>query len=117
MLTNYSLVRGDTFVRSLYFTDQSDNVIDITGWKIFLTLKKNWQMPDSEASLQKIITSHTDPTNGKSVLEILPADTVNLDPYDYDYDIQVLTNAGAVYTILRGKFKLSYDVTKGTSGI
>jgi len=117
MLTNLSLVRGDNFVRSLYFTDQSGADVDISGYSIIFTLKKNWQIPDSESSLQKTITSHTDPVNGKSVLELLPADTVNLEPYDYDYDLQILTDENKVYTVLRGKFKLEYDVTRGTAGV
>jgi hypothetical protein len=122
MQTKLSLVRGDTYVRTLYFTKADGTVQDISGWTIWFTLKKNWQLPNSEASLLKTITSHIDAANGKSVLTLLPADTQNLDPGDYDFDIQVLANTGTsgtaseIYTLLIGQFELKYDVNKGTAG-
>ncbi|MCX5727094.1 MAG: hypothetical protein NT030_08045 [Candidatus Saganbacteria bacterium] len=115
MLTKEGMVRGDTFSRTIYVTE-NDAVVNITGWSIFFSLKKNWQLPNSEASLSKIITSHTNPSHGETVLELLPADTQNLDPMDYDFDIQILTDTGEVFTVLRGKFTLEWDVTMGTSG-
>ncbi|MCE5212506.1 MAG: hypothetical protein LLG40_13265 [Deltaproteobacteria bacterium] len=116
MLTNLDMVRGDTFTRTIEFTENGSS-LNITGWTVFFTLKQNWQLPDSEASLQKIITNHTDPTNGKTVLELLPADTVTLNPGEFDYDIQALTDDNEVFTLLRGKFTIEYDVTRGTAGI
>jgi hypothetical protein len=122
MITKLSMIRGDTRSYTLTFTKEDGSTQNITGWTITFTLKKNWQLPDSEASLQKIITSHIDAANGKSNLALFPADTKNLDPQDYDFDIQVLANTGTsgtaseVYTVLRGKFTLEYDVTFGTAG-
>jgi hypothetical protein len=115
MLTNLSLVRGDTFTRAIEFLE-NNQVLDITNFAIFFTLKKNWQLPDSEASLQKIITTHSDPTHGKSVLELLPEDTQNLEPFDYDFDLGIIISPTEIYTVLRGKFTIEYDVTFGTAG-
>ncbi|MFA5177055.1 MAG: hypothetical protein WC440_02760 [Candidatus Omnitrophota bacterium] len=124
MLTEEKIVRGDSYAWTLTF-DKDDVVVNITGWTVFFTLKKNWQLPDSEASLQKIITSHTDPVNGQTVLTLLPTDTINLDVGKYDYDIKVLAYTGTagtagtineVYTVTRGKFTIEYNVRTGTAG-
>jgi 1-aminocyclopropane-1-carboxylate deaminase/D-cysteine desulfhydrase-like pyridoxal-dependent ACC family enzyme len=125
MITKLSMVRGDSFTRTIIFSREDGSAYNITGWTITFTLKQNWQLPDSQSSLQKIITSHTDPVNGKTVLQLLPEDTRNLDPRDYDFDIQSLANTGTsgtagtaseIYTVLRGKMTLEYDVTIGTAG-
>ena len=121
MITKLSQVRGDSRSYTLTFSNEN-GVINITGWTVTFTLKKNWQLPDSLASLQKIITSHIAPTLGQTVIQLLPEDTRNLDPGDYDFDIQVLANTGTsgtaseIYTVQRGKYTLEYDVTLGTSG-
>lgn len=112
MLTKLSMVRGDSNSYTLVF-DEDGVVKNITGWTIFFTLKTNWQLPDSEASLKKVITTHSSPTTGTSVLTLLPADTSSLEPGVYDYDIQVKTAVGDIYTVLRGKMTLNYDVTIG----
>ena len=115
MLTKEGMVRGDTFTRTIYVTE-NDAVVNITGWRILFMLKKNWQLPDQEASLSKIITSHTNPSQGESVLELLPADTQNLDPMDYDFGLKLITDEEEVFTVRRGKFTIEYNVPLGTNG-
>ena len=115
MITHLTQKRGDSVGYTLYFT--TDNVItDITGWTIYFTLKKYWRLPDSEASLQIINTTHSDPTAGQSTITILPSHTANLEPGDYEFDIQAVTDTGAVYTPLEGKYTLTHDNSHGTSG-
>jgi hypothetical protein len=115
MITKLTQKRGDSVGYTLYFTE--DNVIvNITGWAIFFTLKKNWRLPDSEASLRIVNTSHSNPTLGQTTITILPSHTINLEPGDYEFDIQALTNTGAIYTPLEGKYTLTHDNTHGTAG-
>ena len=115
MQKNFTMTRGDTSSYTLTFKNASGTAYDITGWAVFFTLKTSIDKPDSEAALQKIITEHTTPLSGISILTLEPADTVNLEARVYDYDIQVKTAAGAVYTLLKGKFTLEYDVTRTVS--
>jgi hypothetical protein len=115
MITKLSMVRGDTTSYTLNFSNEQGQPINITGWVLYFTLKQSWQLPDSQASLQKTITNHSDPTNGITTLQISHADTYSLYPRDYDFDIEAVDTSGNVYTILRGKFTIDYDVT-GTAG-
>lgn len=125
MITKLSLVKGNSISYTLTFTDENGAVRNITGWTVIFSLKKNWQLPDLQASLQKIITSHTNAAAGQTAIELIPADTQNLDPGEYDFDIQALANTGTsgtagtaneVYTVMRGKMTLDYKVTTGTAG-
>jgi len=116
-----SLTRGDSQTYTLTIKNTAGNPYCLKNWVVFFTLKTNWDLPDSAASLQKIITTHSDTTGGTTgiaVVPLLPEDTVNLEPGEYDFDFAVRTSANETYTVLKGKLDLEYDVTKsaGTAG-
>jgi hypothetical protein len=120
-LTRLSLVRGDSQTYTLTFKKADGTLYCLKNWVVFFTLKTNYSLPDTEASLQKIITAFADTTAGTSgvaTIPLLPTDTVDLDPVEYDFDIAVRTAANETYTVLRGKLDLEYDVTRsaGTAG-
>jgi hypothetical protein len=116
-----SLTRGDSQRYTLTFRQSNGTLYCLKNWVVFFTLKTDYSLPDSQASLQKIITTFSDTTSGTSgVAEIvlLPTDTVNLEPRQYDFDISVRTAANETFTVLKGTFDLEYDVTRsaGTAG-
>lgn len=115
---NFSLTRGDSEDYIITFSHPGGTPYNITGWTIFFSLKTNFDLDDADASLRKVITSHTDPTNGITTISLVPADTASLEPRDYDYDVKILLSDGKVKTLLKGKFTLDYRVTTstGTSG-
>ena len=120
-LKRLSLVRGDSQTYTLTFKQADGTPYCIKNWVVFFTLKTNWSLPDTQASVQKIVTTFSDTTGGTSgvaVIPILPTDTVDLDPGEYDFDIAVRTAANETHTMMRGKFDLEYDVTRtaGTAG-
>ena len=123
MLKNFSLTRGDSAAYTLTFTNSNGTVIDISAWTILFTLKTSYDLPDTQATLQKKVGpgQHSDPTHGITILSFAPGDTALLPSRVYDYDIVILPNATDAYTILKGKFDLQYDVswshtTAGTAG-
>lgn len=116
-----TLNRGNSQVYSIAFKKTDGTPYCIKNWVVFFTVKTDYSLPDSQASLQKIITTFSDTTSGTSGIAnipLLPADTVNLPLGDYYYDIKVCTSSNEDYTVLKGKFKLDYDVTNsiGTAG-
>jgi len=120
-LKRLSLVRGDSQTYTLTFKQSDGTPYCMKNWVVFFTLKTNWSLPDTQASLQKIITSFPDSTSGTTgvaVIPISPTDTVDLDPGEYDYDIAVRTAANETFTVMKGKLDLEYDVTRspGTAG-
>ena len=116
-----ALVRGDTKVYTITFKNAAGSPYCLKNWTVFFTLKSAYDLPDSQASLQKIITAFADTTSGTSgvaTISLLPADTKDLTPGAYEYDIAVCTASSESYTVLRGKLDLEYDVTQaiGTAG-
>ena len=79
MSTKINLQRSQssTLAYELPFTKDSI-AIDITNYKIYFTLKEKKEDADSAAKINKVITSHADPTNGKALIEFIPGDTEDL---------------------------------------
>ena len=116
-----SMTRGDTQIYSIKFQTAAGVAYCLKNWTVFFTVKSNPILDDSQALIHKIVTSFADSTAGTSGLaqiSLAPADTVNIDPGEYDFDIAVCTSANENYTVMKGKFELEYDVTRsiGTAG-
>jgi len=106
------LIRGDTKFINIELKDKDGNPIDLTGSTIWFTLKENIKDPDTAAAIQKVITNHTDPTNGKTRIVLESSDTQDLQLGSYHYDIQLVDNGGNVTTVLIGRLKVLADVTR-----
>lgn len=106
-----NIKRGDTWSRTIYFTNDDNVPINITGWEIRFTVKAKIDDLDSAAVISKIITVFTDPTVGEAELSLSTTDT-NQTIGSYLYDLQVKTNLGQVTTVLEGILNISQDVTR-----
>lgn len=110
-------VRGDTNVYDLRVIRQNAPV-NLTGVKMWFTLKDDRNDPDSEALIQvnniddPSQVYYTQPTAGRAQIALLPGDTVALVDNAFYYDIQILETSGAVTTIANGILHLENDVTK-----
>uniref|UniRef100_A0A6M3LJL9 Uncharacterized protein n=1 Tax=viral metagenome TaxID=1070528 RepID=A0A6M3LJL9_9ZZZZ len=117
-LRRLSLTRGDSDNFGVTFKQSDGTLYNIKNWTVFFTLKTDYDLPDSAASLQKIITTFDDTTSGTSGsanIPIVPSDTGSLEEREYDYDIKVcVAPGGENYTVDKGKLDLEYNVTKST---
>ena len=97
---NITIIRGDTRNLPLIFSKNSVPV-DITGWTIILSIKDG-----KEEILKRDITSHIDPTNGKSLIQLIRQETASFNKNKYNYSICILTNTDEFYTVLYGVFNI-----------
>ena len=93
----------------------------------WLTLKHYPSQPDSEARLQKRITTTDVPgtgwivesggpgTDGDLRFDLTPDDTTALGARRYVHDIQIKLVTGRVYTIEKGTLQLTAGVTETTT--
>lgn len=111
---NVIVKRGDTVCFEVEVTDETGTAIDITGWIFFLTMKDNIDDADGAAVISVDVATHTDPTNGKTLIEAAAADTDALTGDKY-YDIQYKDLSGKIRTLMSGIASFDKDVTRRTS--
>jgi len=82
---NLTIFQKSTKVYQLSF--KKDGVAtDITGWTVYMTVKKNMEDLDASAVIDKKITSHSDATNGQTQIELESTDTDLTGSYYYSID-------------------------------
>lgn len=108
MLKNF--VSGDTKVIRLVLKVNGDP-LDITGSSIYLSLKNDKELLDFNANLKKVVTDHTEPLLGKSVITLTHDDTKGLSAGTYYYDLRIKDASGSVTTIQRGKVDIIKPIT------
>lgn len=106
--TNLSMTRGDSKTITVSCKDQNGNKIILdTGDTVYFTVKRNPMV--SEILIQKIITIFNE---GDAIIEIEPEDTENLSFGGYQYDIQWVSSAGRVTTIVKpSNFLIEPEIT------
>jgi len=83
--------------------------IDITDWTIYFTAKKRMEDADNDAVIKKDITSHSDPTNGKSLIQLTTDDT-DLQG-SYFFDIKYKDDIGNAGILVDGRILFKETVT------
>lgn len=100
---------GDDEPFTFTFRDEETNdPKDITDWTVTLTIKES--PSDQTAVIQKSTSSHSDPTNGETTIELTEQDTSGVVGWFY-YDIEVEDGDGDRRTILAGSVHYRDGVT------
>lgn len=103
--TNLAMTRGDTLAFGVEIGGL-DQDLDTA----YFSCKK--ELSDEGYVFQKKLSDGISKVEtGKYRVRVAPADTAALELGDYYYDLQIGVNSD-VFTILRGKLKISYEVTK-----
>lgn len=105
-----TVVQGEDETFEIAVTDANDLAYDLTGAKIYFTVRKTWK--SATAIIEKktlnaggtdaqilMMTPQTGATKGKAQIYIIPADTTVLtndevDEGTYVYDVWIVTAAG-----------------------
>lgn len=108
---NFTIYQGETFTRTVTWTDSAGNPINLTGYTIAMQARPT---ASSYATLFSLsigsgITVPT-PANGSFVITLSATATRDL-PCGGVYDIE-LTNAGVVTRLIQGSFSLSTEITR-----
>ena len=105
--------------QKLYFYKENDETItltfagvDLTGATVYFTAKTAFDnsTDDSTAVISKDVTSHTDPTNGVTVISLAASDT-NVAAGEYVYDIKLKKATGVQTTVKVGELVILPAVT------
>jgi len=105
--TTMEMVRGDSETVSVWLEDDNGHAPFVTGDTVYFTVKQD--KFSTEKAFQKTVTTFVD---GKAFVDILPADTKNMEFGRYFYDVQITFANGEVKTIVPcSQFVLKCEVT------
>lgn len=113
-MTNLTLIRRDDVDLDLTFTDKDGEAINLTGCTVFFTMKEKKTDTDDDAVIQKEITDHTTPLEGKTRVTLTNSET-DITPRHYFYDVQIVDTDDKVISSSVGQIKILQDVTIRTS--
>ena len=110
---NLEIVRKTTKVLELHFTRSGQNE-DITGWSIYFCCKANVEDSDVNAKISKIVTSHSAPTDGKTLITLEPSDT-DITAGNYYYEVSFKDDDDQEAVLFSGKLRISEPILKTRS--
>lgn len=90
---------GDTFSKTIKFTDNTDSDVDISGWTLYVTVKENLSDADPDAILSEDITTHDDAIAGETSFSFSSTKTEGLEG-PYWFEIKYKDDDGDVETIV-----------------
>lgn len=77
---------------------KNEQPLDITGWTLYFIVKEKMRDVDEEAKINQKITSHSEPTKGKSLISLSSEETNLVGNYDYSIDYKdAECNEGCLY--------------------
>lgn len=106
-------IKGDTYSIDLTIETALGEIVDLTGATVFFTVKRNIQDTDSQALINKTVTSHTNPTLGQTSISLNASDVAYVG--EFYYDIKVKFSSNIISSVLTDKFILVDHVTIRTS--
>lgn len=109
------IIRGDDVALNLHFKDSDGVDINITGYKVYFTVKRRLNDSDTAALVKVDVTTHTTPVTGRTVIPLVNTTTDDLAEGTYYYDLQLKDPDGLISSTKRGVFNVIEDVTKRTT--
>jgi len=102
--------QGDDETIALTRQAADDTPLDITDYTFHFTVKRDESDADTDAALQKAVTTHTDPVNGETELTLSASETDDLNG-SYHYEVREETAAGIVNTLFGGRLWVRVGTT------
>lgn len=108
------IIRGNDFFYNYEVLDADDNPEDISGWTLWLTVRKNIPATsvtnDDDAIISKTETI-VDGTSGLFTIHLTNVDT-DIDPRDYYMDVQTKDENGLILSTDTVKLRIKADTTR-----
>lgn len=105
--------QGKTYEQPLIFNDRFRQEINLAGYTARMQVRAS---VDAEDFLVELTTENNriviDAEQGSVLLAISAADTAELTPGSYKYDLELISASGRVYCPIYGSFKVKAEVTR-----
>lgn len=109
--------RGDDDVFDVAVTDEDTGLpVDLSGADLTFMVKRYPSDPDADALITKVTPTEVaitlPATGGLAVVTLDAADTDDLAPGNYSWELQVVDAANKVRTVAGGRFKIVADLIR-----
>ncbi len=109
-----NLIRGDDANLTITFSDENNNVIDLTGYTVFFNVKRVKDLiidDDTTSIISKTITNIPNATLGILILHLSNIETA-IPIEQYAWDLQLKNATGEIQSTQKGTLVVSEDVSK-----
>ena len=111
MALDFTHIKGDSFEAVNFQIIVNDNPLNLNGCSLHMQLRKEYGgvVFLSLTSVASAGITISNPTGG---LFRINKQIINLDAFNYIYDIQLIKADGSVKTYISGNFNITNDVTR-----
>jgi len=107
---NFSHIKGDTFDEVAFSIKINNIALDLTGATIKMQLKKSSDSPAS-LSLSSVSSAGITITSPSAGLFKINEQIIDIEVFNYAYDIQLTLASGVVKTYVSGTFNITKEIT------
>jgi len=113
---NFTCNQGATFNRTITWKDSANAAYDLSGYTARMHVRTTVDAANTIITLttanSRITLGSNVATKGQITLNISAADTANLTPAIYVYDLELVSGGGVVDRLIEGNFVVKAEVTR-----
>ena len=113
---SFNLYTGDNSSFDLQILDDNGNPVNLTGYELYFSVKRNPILPDSQATIYLTQTTHSNAVNGQSSFPITPTETGGAIPGKYFFDVKSKDTSGNITTLYNDTLFIISSITTIVTG-
>jgi hypothetical protein len=112
MALNFTHTKGDTFNQVAFEVKKNGTAINLTGATIKMQLRKLYTDTTAALSLTSASSAGITITNASAGQFKINEQIIDIEVFNYVYDIQFTLSSGEVKTYVKGGFNVTPEVTR-----
>lgn len=112
MSLQFTHIKGDTFDEVAFQLKINEEEVDLTGATIKMQLRKCYSDTTAALSLTSVSSAGITITDAVTGQFKINSQIIDIEVYNYVYDIQITLASGVVKTYVQGGFNITNEVTR-----
>lgn len=112
MALNFTHTKGDTFSEVAFEVKKNGTAINLTGATIKMQLRKNYIDVSPALALTSVSSAGITITGASAGQFKINEQIIDIEVFNYVYDIQFTLSTGEVRTYVKGGFNVTPEVTR-----
>lgn len=112
MSLKFNHIKGNTFDEVIFQLKINNVAVNLTGAVIKMQLRKSFTDTVPSLSLTTVSSAGLTITNATTGEFKINTQIIDIEVYNYLYDIQIILSSGVVKTYVQGSFNITNEVTR-----